>query len=218
VATLSSRALKRPLPRRAGARRLLHPHAVVAVMGAFFVALALTVLFFGTPPADTAIRDALLSLASPGVLAFIRVINHAGDKWFLVPGSLLLFAVFARARRTWWIWAGLMVMAPLLEGLLKEVIGRSRPEHTSLGFPSGHATAAAAFFGATIYLAGALPPLARGVVRALALVVILLVAVARVVLRAHWPSDALAGVALGLGLAAAAAILADRMDARAARR
>jgi undecaprenyl-diphosphatase len=191
---------------------------VVAVMGAFFVALALTILFFGTPPADSAIRDALLSLASPGVLGFIKVINHAGDKWFLVPGSLLLFVVFARARRTWWVWAGLMVTAPLLEGLLKEAIGRSRPEHSSLGFPSGHATAAAAFFGAVIYLADSLPPLVRVVVRVLAVVVILLVAVARVVLRAHWPSDALGGVALGLGLAAAAALIADRLDPRTARR
>jgi len=210
--------LKRPAARRAHVNRLLQPRALVAVMGAFFIVLALTVLFFGTPPADTAVRDALLSVASPAVLKFMRVINHAGDKWFLVPGSLLLFLIFTRARRDWWIWAGLMVTAPLLESLLKEAIGRPRPEDVSLGFPSGHATAAAAFFGATIYLAGSLPAFIRGPVRVLSLVVILLVAVARVMLRAHWPSDALGGVALGLGLAAVAAILADRVDARAARR
>ena len=37
---------------------------------------------------------------------------------------------------------------------------------------------------------------------------IVLVAVARVILRAHWPSDALGGIALGLALASAAALLA----------
>src|SRR5919204_259468 len=36
----------------------------------------------------------------------------------------------------------------------------------------------------------------------------LLVALARVILGAHWPSDALAGLALGLALASAAALLA----------
>jgi membrane-associated phospholipid phosphatase len=39
---------------------------------------------------------------------------------------------------------------------------------------------------------------------------------ARVVLRAHWPSDVLAGIALGLALAAAAGLLALRRPAHAA--
>jgi membrane-associated phospholipid phosphatase len=42
-------------------------------------------------------------------------------------------------------------------------------------------------------------------------VVILLVGVARVVLRAHWPSDVLAGIALGLALAAAAGWVASTL-------
>jgi membrane-associated phospholipid phosphatase len=37
---------------------------------------------------------------------------------------------------------------------------------------------------------------------------IVLVALARVVLRAHWPSDSLGGIALGLALASAAAAIA----------
>jgi membrane-associated phospholipid phosphatase len=92
---------------------------------------------------------------------------------------------------------------------LKIVIGRARPEDASMGFPSGHATAAAAFFGAVIYLAGSLPTAARILVRIGAALVIVLVALARVVLRAHWPSDAVAGIALGLGFASAAALVAE---------
>ena len=41
---------------------------------------------------------------------------------------------------------------------------------------------------------------------------IVLVGMARVILRAHWPSDVLAGIALGLALAAAAGLLASRPD------
>jgi len=81
-----------------------------------------------------------------------------------------------------------------------------------VGFPSGHATAAAAFFGALIYLAAALPPRARVAVRAASVVLIVLVCVARIILRAHWPVDTLAGAALGLALASLASLLADRRE------
>jgi undecaprenyl-diphosphatase len=110
-----------------------------------------------------------------------------------------------------------MASAPLAEWTLKHVVARARPEDPSLGFPSGHATAAAAFFGAVLYLARDLRAPWRALVRTLAVVAIVLVAVARVVLRAHWPSDALAGVALGLALASAAAIVSERGGSRAPR-
>ena len=110
-----------------------------------------------------------------------------------------------------------MIAAPAAEGLLKIAIGRARPESGAFGFPSGHATAAAAFFGAVLYLAGSLPPARRRVVRALAVVCIVLVGCARIILRAHWPSDVLGGITLGLALATLAALL-DSLDAKADRR
>jgi membrane-associated phospholipid phosphatase len=105
-----------------------------------------------------------------------------------------------------------MVAAPIAEGLLKILIGRPRPEELSMGFPSGHATAAAAYFGALFYLAETLPPLARALVRTGAVLTVVLVAVARVVLRAHWPVDTLAGIGLGLALASIAAMIAAREE------
>ena len=198
----------------------LHPRAILLVAGACFVALTLTVALGGTTPVDVATRDTLLALASPAVTEAMRVINYAGSWKLLLPATLLLFVALPRARRRWWVWIGLMLAAPATEGLLKLLIGRPRPEDLSMGFPSGHATAAAAFFGAVIYLASALPPVARRLVMAGALVTIVLVAMARVVLRAHWPADAVAGVALGLALASAAALLAGPgrpSDTRAAK-
>jgi len=185
------------------------PRAVLLVSGACFVLLALAVVLTGTPPGDWAARDALLASASPPVLAAMRVINWAGSWKVLLPATLLLLLAFPRARERWYLWVGLMIAAPATEGLLKVVIGRQRPEDASMGFPSGHATAAAAFFGAAIYLAEPLPPLARRCVRAAAVALIVLVAVARVILRAHWPSDALAGIALGTAFASAAVLLAS---------
>ncbi len=189
--------------------RLTHPRSALIVCTTAFAALACTALLVGVLPADAALYQALLSVTSPLVLQLMRIVNYAGTWPVLLPGTLLLYAVFDRARERWWIWLALMVTAPLLEQVFKVSIARHRPENTSFGFPSGHATAAAAFFGAVMYLAGSLPPLPRRLARVLAPVIVLLVGVARIMLRAHWPSDVAGGIALGLALASAAALLAS---------
>jgi len=193
--------------RAGGSRTLLHPRGVLLVALAAFTALAGAALV-GVLPADEAVRHTLIGFASPGVLKVMRVINAAGDWRLLLPGTILLFIVFPQARLRWWIWAVLMIGAATGPDFMKWVIGRPRPEGTALGFPSGHATGAAAYFGALIYLAGALLPPTKTLVRVGAVIMIGLVAVARVMLRAHWPSDALGGIAFGLALAAAAALVA----------
>jgi undecaprenyl-diphosphatase len=180
---------------------------MLILTAACFVALTMAVILAGAHPADGAARDGLLSLNTPVVVATMRVLTYLGHAWFLVPAMAVLMAVFAEARARWWVWVGAMLLAPIAETVFKTVIGRPRPFDASFGFPSGHATAAATFFGAVIYLAGALPPPARTWVRALAGLAIVLVGLSRVMLRAHWPSDVIAGVALGLALASAAALL-----------
>lgn len=189
-------------------RRILHPRGMLIVTAACFVAMTVAVILAGAHPADGAARDTLLALNTPAVMAVMRVITRLGHAWFLVPAMAVLLAVFAEARARWWIWVSAMLLAPVAEATFKALIGRPRPFDESFGFPSGHATAAAAFFGAVIYLAGSLRPPARTWVRALAGLAIVLVALSRVMLRAHWPSDVIGGVALGLALASAAALLA----------
>ena len=193
---------------------VLHPRSVLTVAAACFVALTAAVIALGAFPADAAVRDSLLALATPGVVAVMRVFNRAGEWRVLVPGMVLLFVVFRRARERWWLWLAVRAIAPVIEGILKYLVGRSRPEDASLGYPSGHSTAAATFFGVVMFLADELPPAACAVVRALAVAMILLVGMARVILRAHWPSDVLAGIALGLALAAAAGWLASAHRSR----
>jgi membrane-associated phospholipid phosphatase len=199
------------------ARAVLHARAVLLVAGAGFLALALTVGLLGGVPADTAVREAMLDLATPAVVALMRIVNYGGDKIVLGPATLVLLLASARARRRWWLWLALMALAPLAEGVLKEIVARPRPEGGGLAFPSGHATAAAAYFGAVAYLAGSAPSRAVCLgLRLVALVAVLAVAAARVVLGAHWPSDALGGIALGAALVALAALV-DESRERAGR-
>jgi membrane-associated phospholipid phosphatase len=182
------------------------------VSAGVFLALALAVLLLEPFPGDAAARLWVLGYESPALVQVMRVINYLGNWRVLFPATVLLVFAFPKARARWWIWVGLMLAAPSAEGLLKILIARARPEAVSVGFPSGHATAAAAFFGALIYLAAALPPRARVAVRAASVLLIVLVCVARIILRAHWPVDTLAGAALGLALASLASLLADRRE------
>jgi len=189
---------------------LSQPAGVLTITAATFVVLTAAIWVFGTVTLDRQVFDAIGALATPGVVSALKVVNYAGEKLVLIPAMVVLYAVFPRARRRWWIWAALMLTAPTAEGLVKLMVGRARPMGEGFAFPSGHATAAAAYFGALFYLAGSISaPTLRVGIRAIALVVIVLVALARIVLRAHWPSDVLAGSALGLALASAAALAAS---------
>jgi undecaprenyl-diphosphatase len=187
--------------------------SVLIVATATLLALTATILLTGTTWLDQAVRDTVLQAASPGSIQALRVANVAGEWKFLLPATVLLIALFDRARRTWWIWIALMVAAPLMEWSLKQAVARPRPENTSFGFPSGHATAIAAYTGAVL----ALTTTQKSGVRAAAwfamLSLMLLVGLARIVLRAHWPSDVAAGFALGLALSSLATMLAAKLDA-----
>jgi undecaprenyl-diphosphatase len=191
-----------PLARRA--------RAVLVLSLVVFALLATAALLVPTHAFELTLRHALVRLDDNGPLGtFLRTIDHAGTWRVILPGTLIVFAAFPHARAHWWMWTVALLAAPAAETFFKFAIGRPRPEDLSMGFPSGHATAAAAFFGAVIYLAAPLPVRRRRGVRLLAVACIVLVGIARVALRAHWPTDAVAGIALGLVLASAAYVLAD---------
>ena len=91
--------------------------------------------------------------------------------------------------------------------LLKDVIGRARPEYfltgpapNSLSFPSGHSLFAMLFGGLLIVLVEELPlstPIRRGLQTVLALL-ILGVGASRVYLGVHYPSDVVGGYLFGM--------------------
>jgi undecaprenyl-diphosphatase len=125
----------------------------------------------------------------------------------LLPATLLLYLLSRAARRHWWLWGAVMVGSSLIEHGFKFLVGRPRPSGFSLGFPSGHSTAAAAFAIVLVYIVSR-ERLTRGqrqAIQAVALGVMVLVGWARIVLHAHWPTDVLGGFLLGAGCAAAAA-------------
>lgn len=170
-----------------------------------FLALALLVGFGGVLPGEEMIYEAIIGWVSPAGVAFFRIVRYLGRWQFLIPATLLLiwFAP-AGARRRWWLWVAVMILAPMAEAAGKEIIARPRPSGQALGFPSGHVTAAAAYFSLFAYLMGQRLKDRAVLLWVVVWIPVALVGIARIVQRAHWPADVLGGVALGLAFASAA--------------
>lgn len=154
----------------------------------------------------------------PGVLPVTRAMSHFGEHsigWLVLA---LLGAVLDPRRRRDWVVAGAGTFAAHAAAVLvKRVVRRERPHHPAvtvnvgtpsrLSFPSAHATSTTA---AAILLGRA-----AGLPRGLAAVVLVPpMALSRILLGVHYPSDVAAGVALGAGVAAAAV----RVDSAARQR
>ncbi|MBI4240825.1 MAG: phosphatase PAP2 family protein [Candidatus Rokubacteria bacterium] len=181
---------------------------VFLISAGVFLALALAASWGGVFQPERGLYEAIAAGLSPAVVAVFWWINHLGSKWVLLPATgVLVFTLPRILRRRWWLWIAVMLVAPALEGLAKELVGRPRPEGLGMGFPSGHVTAAMAFFVMAAYLGekSLASRRARSALWVVAALAIILVAIARVVLRAHWPLDTVGGAALGVACVAAAA-------------
>ncbi|BBX75512.1 phosphatase PAP2 family protein [Mycobacterium shinjukuense] len=175
----------------------------------------------GEVAAMVAVQSALAD--RPGVLTTARVMSHFGEHsvgWLAVS---LLGAVLVPRRRREWLLAGAgSVVAHAAAVLVKRLVRRRRPHHpaiavnvgtpSQLSFPSAHATsttAAAILMGRAAGL--------RSVVAAPAALVPPM-ALSRILLGVHYPSDVAVGVALGAVIAALAVSLDGRMPDQDVRR
>ncbi|MBF6329709.1 phosphatase PAP2 family protein [Nocardia transvalensis] len=132
-------------------------------------------------------------------------------------GSETAMTAVAVAACAWFAWrrqwprlvltATVSAGAGITSAVMKILVGRERPPEadrlavvTSQAFPSGHALGAAAVVG--IVAALTVPTLrqriARLTVAAAATLFVLAVGLSRVYLAVHWPTDVLAGWAIGL--------------------
>lgn len=156
----------------------------------------------------------VLEMRGPGWEAVSRVFDVIGGGWFavwLVPVSVAV--VFLIVRRPWAALVFVIVSA-VSAGLvqaLKMLFARARPEDTLVdldngAFPSGHVS-----YAATIAVLLALL-LARRWVAAAGAVYVVLMALSRTYLGAHWLTDTVGGAVLGASVALAAwAILAPQL-------
>ena len=156
-------------------------------------------------PVDEAIlwfvRDHVPS-ALHGVFA---VVTLSGSATFLVPVAVVAVVVLfvARHRFEALLVGASAITATLVVWGMKAIVGRARPAlweaqwYWGSSFPSGHTLSTAAFSTAAALCVARLLPRAGSVAMALAMVWTGGVAVSRLVLGVHWPSDVLAALCLG---------------------
>lgn len=167
----------------------------------------------GEVVALVAVQSALTD--KPGVLATARGLSHFGEHslgWLAVSAAGALAR--PRRRRAWLVAGAGALAAHAAAVVIKRVVRRRRPHHPAvavnvatpsrLSFPSAHATSTTA---AAILLA-------RATGLPLPAVLVPPMALSRMVLGVHYPSDVITGVAVGAAVAAAAIRLDNSGESR----
>ncbi len=150
------------------------------------------------------IIKAVQSVASPALDIIFEIITIFGEELILIPIVAFIFWCCNKEMGYWLCWClscgNLVVNSTKVIFKVERPIGyegiRTLREHTATGysFPSGHTQAAANMFTG----------LARAVNRkrfwAIAFILPAFVGLSRMYLGVHWPTDVLAGYAIGIAL------------------
>ncbi|MCP9929822.1 phosphatase PAP2 family protein [Cyanobium sp. AMD-g] len=182
--------------------RILLPGCLFVLVGLFVAAAP------GRPLAmlDAAVLDWLgnhFHGLVGGVLTQVYRATGVGFTAVLVAMALAYLVL-----RRWWTDLRLLVMATggiliLVDLVFKPLFSRQRPPGSLLpldghSFPSGHAAGAVAFYFAMVVILGSHHPRLRPVLMTAASLLVGLVWLSTLYVRAHWPTDLVAGAAVGL--------------------
>lgn len=209
----------------------------VSLLAGFFVCAALVALFgflarevfatARTSAIDQEVTFSVRALHSPALDRAARVVTFLGSHLFLVPATILV-ALGLKSRGHWisaLLFSASVVGGFGLNSLLKITFQRARPdlwpalvaEHT-YSFPSGHAAMSTVLFGglAAVALHLSKRPAVRIAALVLATVAAVTVAGTRVYLGAHWTTDVVAGILVGLFWVVVAAVGTEHVTRRTA--
>ena len=169
---------------------------------------------------DDAWLRLMISGQAPPFTTIAKIFNVLGLVYLTLPVRIAV-AGFLTLGRRWWNLAAFtaaVVLSEVLIGVLKGVYERARPPEslvvtTGASFPSGHAVAASATVVAAVI--ALVPPGRRRAWLALAAVAFsILMGLSRAYLGAHWLSDAVAGILLGISCAVVTALMIGQIQRR----
>jgi membrane-associated phospholipid phosphatase len=188
------------------ARRWLGPTALVVF--ALFAIDTYLVVQNEVLPFDLPIAMFIQQINWGLIVYPMELINASAGYWQVLLGALAIVALFILERRAGWLML-IGSISSLLDNVIKLLISRQRPPAdlvhilnptTGFSFPSGHAVF---FTWLSFMIAFSLAPRVKPNYRPILWIAgglaIVLTCLARVWAGAHWPSDVLGGVLLGIG-------------------
>jgi len=199
------------------ARRWLGPTALVVFV--LFAIDTYLVVANDVLPFDLPIARFIQELNWGPIVYPMQLINASAGIGQVVLGAVAVIALFILERRAGWLML-IGSISSLLDNLIKLAISRQRPPadlvhilspNTGFSFPSGHAVFFTWMsFMIAVAIAPKVGPVGRALLWIVAVLVIVLTCVSRVWAGAHWPSDVLGGVLLGVGWSAFVLWLPER--------
>ena len=155
---------------------------------------------------DGPIVEGLAGARSDGLTEVVLAVTQLGGGWTVVALTMMgALALLFSSRRSAVFLVGSMLGVGLLSPLLKEIVGRPRPQlgtpvydAAGFSFPSGHSLASIVLFGALVLIARTLRPRLAWPAATAAAILVASVGLTRIYLGVHYPTDVLAGWALGL--------------------
>jgi membrane-associated phospholipid phosphatase len=204
--------------------RPLKPSSLCSVSllaAAGFVAAARRVGRRETVSTDRRLRQKLQNARGAAGDVAARASNPLGKEWFHLPAGIALSSYIASRGQ------GKGAMVPVVASAAAEVASRildrmpphqrppaGHPKPHKPSFPSGHALETTAVAGASAYVLARENLVSAPVVFAAAATLSLASTMGRLYLDRHWASDAIAGTALGISIAAGCAALYEQARLR----
>lgn len=182
----------------------------IAIIALFFFAwLANKVAEGSTAYFDETVRSYVHSFASPQLTFLMQIASFLGGTLFLIiSGTLIvIFFLYLKRRRPAAIFAITTVGSGFLISALKLTFQRARPEPffdtilpASFSFPSGHSLGSLCFYLAlaAIITVRIENQIAQVLIWIIAVLMVFIIGISRIYLGVHYPSDVVAGYAVGL--------------------
>ena len=181
---------------------------LLLVLVASAIKLTEDVLGGASGPIDQAILVFVRDHTPSRLAGLFEAITLTGSSTVLIPLATIttLALLWVRRRLEALLVAGAMIAGATLVFVVKTLVGRARPAlwdtqwYWGSSFPSGHTLVVAAFATAGALCIGRIWPAARVASLVAAFAWTLLVALSRLVLGVHWPTDVLVAMCVGASI------------------